>query len=393
MIPPPLQREWRCRRRGRSATNLLSLAEPGLGLDPAGVADLLAWGAPIGARSLLVGVEARRAPWSPSPPPIHPGALSDDERADRLWTLLVEALAAAGPGRVALSGGLDSRAVAAAAVQAGHAVDAGTFGDADAADLPAACAVAQILGLRHDVQVLDLDCALEHEERVWRASSGTGGPASAPGAATDAAWAGVPRLLSGTSGDVIWGDTRLAPPSTRRRLRRLGLDVAPSVPSEVAPAPPRWLSAAGRGVWVNLWTRQAAVTWQGSASRREVTEVVPVPWHEPLLSFCLALSPADRRDRALLRRALARHAPRVADLPLARGRVHDLDRALRSSTRWRSEIDRWMQDGAGLQAVGLRPAEVRRLVRSQRAGRGRSAMLSRLRALGRWGAHCASQPH
>ncbi len=385
MIPPPLRARWACRRRGRVADELLDLREPGLGLDPAGVADLLAWGAPIGRRSLLVGVGREVPAWSLPPPSPHPGALSGLDRADRLWELLLDAVQAAGPGRVTLSGGLDSRAVAAAAVAAGLEVDAGTFGDPDAPDLPIAAAVARTLALEHVVHVLDPDCARIHEARAWAASSGVGGPDSAPGAATDAPWATAPRVLSGASADVIWGDTPLPPPATARRLRRLGLRGPPSIPARVAPPAPRWLPPAGRAAWINLRTRQAAVTWAGSASRRATTPVVPVVWHEPLLAFCLALPAEDRRDRSLLRLALRRHAPAVAELPAVRGRVHDLDRAMRSTPGWRAALDAWVADVDGLRAVGLRPGEVARLVRSQRRGRGRAALLSRLRALWRWG--------
>jgi asparagine synthetase B (glutamine-hydrolysing) len=361
--------------------DLLALRGPGL--DPAGVADLVAWGAPIGSRSLLVDVVRLRPFWAPEPPDTRPSALERGARADRLWSLLTDAVVAAGGGRIALSGGLDSRAIAAAAVGAGLDVDAGTFGDPDAVDLPVARAVAGVLGLRHAVHELDPDCALDHEARVWATSGGIGGPAFAPGAATDQPWSGISRLLSGTSADVLWGDTPLPSAPTERRLRRLGLG-RPSTLEASAPPAPHWVPPAGRAAWINLWTRQAAVTWAGSASRRVHTPVFPVAWHEPLLRFCLALSEDDRRDRKLLRLALARHAPDLAALPTVHGPVHDLGRAMRSSERWRQELRQWSGDDVGLAQVGLVPAEVRRLVRSHGRGRDRSGLLSRLRALWRW---------
>lgn len=380
MTPPPLRSRWACRTRGRVVDNPLDLAGPPL--DPGGIADLIAWGAPLGNRSMIQGVHRVRAPWTPARPDPHPGALPHEERADRLWALLLDAVRAAGPGTVTLSGGLDSRAILAAAVSAGVAVKAATFGDPDCVDHPVAEGVAYTLEVEHSAVEFDLDVALEPELRVWKATGGVGGPAFAPGASTDLRFEGP--ILSGTSGDVIWGDTKLPPPASRSRLLRLGVRAGPSRPRALAPRPPPWLPRAGRVAWVNLWTRQASVTWGGSASRRVFTPVLPVLWHEPLLAFCLALSAEDRAGRSLLRFALARNAPRVADIGAVRGPVHDLDRAFRTSAAWREALGAMVEDGAGLRRVGLRPGEVRRLVRSQRRGRDRAAVLSRIRALWRW---------
>ena len=244
-----------------------------------------------------------------------------------------------------------------------------------------AAEVAGRLGLAHAVHRLGPGDALACEERVWRATDGTGGPGSAPGAPSDEAWAGL-RLLSGTSGDVIWGDSPQPGPSPARRLRRLGFGAPCSPP---VPPPPRWLRAPG--AWRSLWTRQAAVTWSGVLPRLDFAEVVPVAWQPELLAFCLALPPEDRADRALLRAVLRRHAPDLSDeaLPPVRGAVHDLDRAFRSPP-WRAELERWAQDGAGLSAVGIDPVGLRRLVgQTLRGSRDRAGFLSRVRALWRWG--------
>ncbi len=376
--PAPLVRRWVDRARGTESDDLLSL-RPGRSLDPVGVADLVAWGGLVGTRSLLVGVERLRLSWSLPRPRL---AASRSARVDQFWDLLRAAVVEAGPGRLALSGGLDSRALAAAAAQEGVAVDVGTFGDADCIDLPVAAEVARRLGLPQVVSLLEPEGALACEERVWNATDGTGGPASAPGSPTDAAWAGCTRLLSGTSGDVIWGDTPLPGPSPPARLKRLGLAAPPGLS---APPAPSWVRAPE--AWTNLWTRQSAVTWNGVLPRLAFTPVVPVAWQPDLLAFCLALPPEDRAGRSLLREVLERHAPEVGAtaLPPVHGAVHDLDRAFRAEP-WRAELQRWSADVEGLRRVGLEPAAVARMVRQTlRGARDRAGFLSRLRAVWRWG--------
>ncbi len=389
---PPLLRRYVDIETGREAGDLLAFAGPGRTLDPGGVSDLLAFGYLAGRRTLLRGVERRLEPWTLPPPSPHPRELDPGAREDRLWELLVAAVGSACEGhprpRAALSGGLDSRAVSAALSAWGGGGSAGTFGDPDCADLPVAEVCAARLGLAHEVSLLSPDVALRHEERVWRATGGTGGPASAPGAATDGAWAErCDVLLSGASGDVVWGASRRPGPSPERRLRKLGVRFVPPTWDDEAPSPPPWTSEPGARAWRNLWTRQAGGTWNGVLPRLPFTPVVPVLWSAPLLAFCLALEDDDRRERALVRRALERHAPAVATsaLPLApRGPVHDLDRAVRGAA-WAAELDDWLRR-TDFEAVGLSRRGVRRLVRKIRAGRDRSATLSRVRALSRWAA-------
>jgi len=395
VIPAVLRRRWRDARTGREGT-LLEL-DDGRPLDLHGVATLLAYGGLIGSRSLLVDVEAVLEPLLLPAPSVRAADLDADARADRLWSLLREAVAAAGRGRrrvrVALSGGLDSRAVAAAAV----AVDApgltfGTFGDADAPDLPVAAALARALDRPHRIDRLPPGGALRHEERVWRATHGVGGPASAPGAPTDEAWAGeCDVLLSGCSGDVIWGDTALPGPSPAARLRKLGVRPVPDDPW--GPPAPSWASAGGRSAWANLHSRQRAVTWSGVLPRLDYTPVVPVLWHPSLLAFALTLSLADRDGRVVVRRMLERHAPAVAPSgipPVKTSGVHDLDRAWRTDPAWGAALDRWTSDDptevAAFDAVGVDRRAALRMVRQVRAGkRERAGFLGRLRALRRWG--------
>jgi hypothetical protein len=388
-VPPPLRRLF-VDGRGRVEADLLAFGS-GAPLDPAGVADLLAWGYPTGSRSLLAGVTWQVPTWQLPPPDPHPSRLGPDARADALWELLVEAVdeAMAGVERVgvALSGGLDSRAVAAAALSRRPQSLLATFGDPGVPDLARARLVARRLGGRHLVSVLPLDCALLTEARVWEATGGLGGPASAPGAFTDPSWAGdMDVLLSGMSGDVLWGDTGLKGPSPPSRLRKLGV-AAPGDPYRGVPEPPPWTTPCSAVAWRNLWTRQARSTWNGLLPRMPLTPVRPVLWSDRLVSFCLALDAVDRADRRLLRAMLTRHARAVDPgvVPPVGGPVHDLDRAMATSAGWRAALDAMIAAPQVWETLELRPRAVGRLLRLVRNGaRPRAGLVSRLRVLWRW---------
>ncbi len=384
-------RRYRHLDSGAESSSLLDFADGGE-VDRAGLSDLLAYGYQSGRRTLLSGVERVLPGWDLEPPEIHPRELSTaDERADRLWELLREAVSRASSGaarpRTTLSGGLDSRAVAAAAASLdSHRFTVGTFGDADCADLPVAAEAARRLGLSQQEHVFEANVALCEEERVWRATSGYGGPAAAPGAGTDSSWAEqCDVLLSGTSGDVIWGDTGRAGPSPSSRLARLGCPyVAPHWSADL-PAAPSWATSAGVETWWNLWTRQQGGTWDGVLSRLALTPVVPIPWDGPLLSYCLGLADEDRHNRALLRRMLDRHAPGVSAsaLPPVHGFVHDLDRAFRTSPAWLEELQLWVRTDseAAWQRLGLRRAVVARMLKKALSAGGlRTSLVGGVRA-------------
>ena len=391
-LPPPLRRRFVECDSGREAPSLLEFA--GFAdIDPGGAADLVGFGFQLGRRTLLAGVERRADPWHLDPPEPHPASLdSTDARADRLWELLGEAVRRAAVGarapRVPLSGGLDSRAVAAVAADL-RGLTAGTFGDPECNDMPVARQVAQALGLSHSVTRLPIDAALATEKRVWVATGGLGGPAAAPGAYTDRTWAtDCDRLLSGTSGEVVWGDARRPTPLPDSRLRKLGIRGRPQDPAEAAPEPPEWASPPGREAWINLWTRQAGASWNGVLPRLASTPVVPIPWDPAVLSYCLALGKADRLDRALLRRMLDRCSPALAGLTSVRGTVHDLDRAMRTCVGWQSALEEMVARSQApvWRCMGIDARAVRRLVRQQLRGtRDRAQLLSRLRVMWRWG--------
>ena len=401
LLPPPLQRLFRDTQTGEESADLLAL-RPGRQLDPSGLADLLAHGYQVGLRTPILGVERVLQPWFPAAPAVHPCALpSLEERADHLWCLLVAAVRDAVPAgarvRVSLSGGLDSRAVAAAASSLGlKGLRASTFGDPGCPDLAVSHEVASGLGLDHERSILIPDAALQHEDRVWRATGGAGGPQTAPGAPTDEGWArDFDLLLSGTSGDVIWGDTRQPGPTPARRLARLGLAYVEPRWDQELPGAPGWMSTGGVRAWRNLWTRQQGATWNGVLPRLAHCRVVPIPWSEDVLAFCLALGDEDRLDRLLLRTMLRRHAPQVSDLvapPVRGAQVHDLNRAWRTSPAWRHALEGWVSGARkgtaslAFEATGLRRREVRRLVKQVLGGRSaRAPFLGRVRAVWRWG--------
>ena len=392
MIPALLQRRWRDRRTGREGS--LRELDDGRQLDPVGVATLLGHGGLIGRRSVLRDIQAVVPPLGLAPPAVTAAELTPDARIDHLWALLCDAVRASCAGskrvRIALSGGLDSRAIGAAAVHVGvPGIRFSTFGDSDCPDLPASRALAAALGRPHDVAELALDAALQHEARVWDATDGLGGPASSPGASTDLDWADCDVLLSGCSGDVIWGDTRVPGPSPAARLRKLG--IRPLLDDAWAPDPPDWVVATD--AWQNLHTRQRAVTWTGVLPRLVHTPVVPVAWYPPLLAFALTLSSADRDDRLLLRRMLERHALAVsiAAVPAVKtSGVHDLDRAWQHDPSWGDELALWVSDAPeeirAFEAIGVaRKPAVRMIDQVRRGARKRAGFLSRLRALRRWG--------
>ena len=393
-LPPPLRSPIFLDKNGVAHDDLLALGRTRR-LDPVGLRDLIAFGSQRGTRTLLAGVRRVIPSWELAPPEVHPSELGLDERAERLWVLLQDAVRSGSAGssrpRTTLSGGLDSRAIAAAAASVDRSrFSAGTFGDEDCADLPVAVELARRLGLRHELSVLSVDAALRAEERVWRATSGYGGPASAPGAATDLGWSKqCDVLLSGTSGDVVWGDTAMPGPSPPRRLARLGVSTVEPEGCSASPPAPAWASDSGRLAWANLWARQQGATWDGVRSRLALTPVVPIPWDEPLLSFCLGLDSQDRHNRSLLRHMLLRHAPSVSaqELPPVRGKVHDLDRAWRTSPAWAEELRAWTEPGqeSRWQALGIHRTVVARMVSQVRSGRReRASFLSRLRAAWRW---------
>ena len=396
ILPPPLGRRYRRADAGREDGSPIELAR-GCDLDPGGIADLLAHGYLPGLRTALAGVSRVAPVWDLAPPTPRADELPDaGARADRLWELLRAAVSEAAAGctrpRIPLSGGLDSRVVAAAASAEGlPGVHAATFGDPDAVDLPGAARIARSLDLPHTIDLLPIDAAHTHEERVWHATGGQGGPASAPGAATDALWADpCDRLLSGTSGEVVWGAAGVPSPLPASRLRKLGVRATPLPSREASPPPPAWVPVAGHAAWINLWTRQAGGSWNGVLSRLEYTPVAPIPWNPDLLAYCLTLDTDDRRDRRLLRHMLARHAPAAsADaIPPVRGPVHDLDRAMRTVPAWRDALESMIAPSqrSTWHRLGIRPREVTRLVRQHLATRrDRAQLISRLRVLWRWG--------
>jgi hypothetical protein len=335
---------------------------------------------PTGRRSPARGVSLQLPSVQLLRPDPDPRDLEPAERVAELWRLLCEAVQSAASPRVMLSGGLDSRLVAAAAAEVHDAPRFASFGDPDCCDLPIAVLVASRLGGHHDVAELDADSARVCELRVWHATGGWGGPTASPGAPCDDAFAGEV-VLSGASGDVVWGRAREVQRGPARWWRRLGLP-EPSAPE--VPPPPRWIDPSALPSWRNLHTRQRLRTWMGALPRLEVSPVRPVPWEPAVLGFCLALPEQERVGRALVRRVLATVRPDLSAeaLPPVRGPVHDFARALRGEG-WRQELQRWLDRPEAWRHVRRRP--VLRWLRMTLSGRrDRSGLIARVRAATRW---------
>ncbi len=344
-----------CSGGGAAASSLAPLMawmrERGLPveLDTTALSDLLTFGAPLGRRTLIRGVERlhpgerlslrsagiaiHAAPPTPAPDldPADEGAWVD-AYVGALRGAIERGLAGDGDARVGctLSGGLDSRTLAALLAQLGAAPTAVTFGPSDLPDVVGARAVARQLGLEQLVSPLPADGPLAYLDEVADVTSGVGSLAHVPGLPSHAAVARrVDRLVSGASGDALLGEIpadvagadwlhRLLPPlrDTRRRALLPGaLPVARRLeearldgPGREDPAR-RWLLHALR------W-RQATVIADGVRLRTQLTGVVTPYLDGDLRGLALALPAPLRRGRRLQHLALQRLDPALAALPL-----------------------------------------------------------------------------
>lgn len=147
----------------------LALLEPTCDVDPESVAMLLVYGQLLGTRTLFSGVEAipagtrwviprrerdrarqeTRVAWTAPEERAEPPR----RRAQRLLDAVTEAIRDTpdSPGALLLSGGLDSRLIAALATREGRALRAVTFGERGSADMTIARRVAAHIGLAHEV--------------------------------------------------------------------------------------------------------------------------------------------------------------------------------------------------------------------------------------------------
>jgi len=312
--------------------------------DMLAIRQLLEHGHPFDQRTLLRGIEllppgavADVGPggWIPrryfrfDPPPVD-SALTAEDLGAAMGSAVAEALKQAGRDTTLgcmLSGGMDSRTIAAEAVALGARPLAITFGTPGSPDVAIAERVAAALGLEHRILSLDPARVADALPEAALVTGGTTGVAHLVGHATNRDLAGqVDVILSGMCGDGIMGNVpadapqrpvravhglpdivrgRLLAPAFRRETDE-GYRV--SLEADAADYPP------GTDLKVfntfeamrNRWRR---LTLSGVVSRRIDTDVLLPFFHQPLLETAFALTPERRRHQsAYLESFCARHA-------------------------------------------------------------------------------------
>jgi len=211
-----------------ASTHLASLVSLGLAPDPdpTGVVEYLALHHPLGTRTLLregamlpAGGDLR---WQPGVPvTVHDrpifvpdsDSMSDDDviaAFAEVWPQIVgDAFAGTGTTALGLSGGLDSRAIAESAVQAGIKPVTYTYGTAPSHEPVAASRVARALGLHHtQIPVRSQDRLLGGGEALPKLDG-----AHSPSEMYELWFASTLRSFSGTvvnglAGGTLWGDDK-----------------------------------------------------------------------------------------------------------------------------------------------------------------------------------------
>jgi asparagine synthetase B (glutamine-hydrolysing) len=327
-------------------------------LDPVALGDLVTLGTPLGDRTLIRGV-SRHVPEEPFA--AGPGGGDDDWVDAYLDTLRRSTRTALASGQrpgCTLSGGLDSRTIAALAVAEGARPLAVTFGAPGLPDREIATAVAGHLGLDHRCDALPPDGPLPWLDLVAEHTSGTGNLALVPGLPTHEAVAGrIDVLLSGASGDALYGgpvDSEAGEEGWLERLlqplradrRRLLLPGATSIAGRLVEARlPQREGEAPAARWLRhlLRWRQATVIADGVRLRTAFTPV-STPFLEPgSRRLALALPDRLRADRRLQRLALERLDPDLAAIPLA-GELPSPGLASRSSAYARGRVDHLLRN-------------------------------------------------
>jgi len=210
------------------STHLASLVSLGLppDADETGLVEYLALHHPLGTRTLLrdatmlaAGGEVR---WRPGAPPVsheraifvpRSDALADDDviaAFAELWPQVV-ADAFAGPGTTALglSGGLDSRAIAEAAVHAGVSPVTYTYGAPPSREPLAAARVARALGLHHtEIPVAPRDLLAGGPEALSRLDGAHSASEMYELWFADTLRSFSRTVVNGLAGGPLWGDDK-----------------------------------------------------------------------------------------------------------------------------------------------------------------------------------------
>jgi len=353
-------------------------------LDPTALEDLVTFGTPLGDRTLVAGIQRCVAEEPPAAGPAGGDPAWIDAYLEAIRGGVHAALERGGRLGCTLSGGLDSRTVAAVAVAEGATPLAVTFGPADLPDRRIAAAVADHLGLEHRCDELPADGPLPWLDLVAEHTSGTGNLALVPGLPTHEAVArDIDCLLSGASGDALYGGlvgpdlaadrwlATLLPPMREDRRRRLLPDAAPvAVRLTEARLPDRsGEGPAARRLRHLLRWRQATGIADGMRLRQVFTPVVAPFLRTESRSLALALPDDLRANRRLQRIALRRLDPALAEIPLA-GDLAESGRWARTRTYAQGRLDHLLRNlwlrGAPLRDVAF---DVHTALRQQRAWR------------------------
>ena len=325
--------------------------------DPLLYAGLLGPGYPLGAVTPFAGVQAL-APGASGratggvfrqarrPPLSEPGA-GGQEGAQRLAAALVEAVAplrdAVQPVELSLTGGKDSRLIAAALAEAKVPTRARTYGFADHPDVVVAAQVARELGLDHEVAEpkisQDAGATVQEVDVLARLRAGVlvadgmlsafenvGRPDPDPAEAAIAIGGHGGELLRGGYAKIIAGSAARRAAASAEMFRRLTMRRVPLLR-------PRW--RAGYVAGLTSWTAAVAARpgpalddfylvnragrWSAAARQAyAIRSVLAQPFFDDqVVRAARAVPLAERLDDRLLRGAIRALYPPLADLPLA----------------------------------------------------------------------------
>jgi len=275
---------------------------------------------------------------SPSPGPLPAPQGSGDLPAD-VAAALVEAVSdlreAGRPVELSLTGGKDSRLVAAALVKAGVPVRAHTHGFADHPDVAIATQVAQRLGIAHEIRVpaapgqevdvlgriratvLVADGMLSAFENVGRPDPAVSKTITAGGHGGELLRGGYAETAAGRRATAL----RAAELLRRLTSRHLGLLRRGAAVGYVASLAP-WTAALARGplqalddfYLVNRAGRWSAAARQAYLIRESLVQPL---FDERVVLAARAVPLADRTSGELSRAVLAHLCPALTDVPLA----------------------------------------------------------------------------
>ncbi len=328
---------------------------PGADITPdlPAVRQLLEHGHPFDQRTLLSGIELLPAGsvtevtpggWRSKtyflfdPPAVAPNS-GAGEIGRAMEGAVSSALQRAGSGtRIGcmLSGGMDSRTIAAEAVALGAGPTAITFGTPGSPDVQLAGRVAGILGVRHLVFSLDPARVADSLAETVLVTGGTTGVAHLAGHSTNREVAAeVDLILSGMCGDGIMGNVPADAPSRPVKAvhglppRVAGLlmgeefrisgqgDYESSIEADASNYP-EGTSLPIINTFEAMRCRWRRLTLSGVVSRRIDTGVLLPFFHQPLLQAAFSLPPEKRRHQAAYLKSFCARHPDCAAVPWER---------------------------------------------------------------------------